>query len=44
MMKLRVTIASAPITALVDSGSIHSFISTEVACRLHLEPLFRPGL
>jgi hypothetical protein len=42
--KLRVTIASAPITALVDSGSTHSFISTEAACRLHLEPLFRPGL
>jgi hypothetical protein len=44
MMKLRVTIASVPITALVDSGSTHSFISTEAACRLHLEPLFRPGL
>jgi hypothetical protein len=44
MMKLRVTIASAPITALVDSGSTHSFISTEAACRLHLEPLFRPKL
>jgi hypothetical protein len=43
-MKLLVTIASAPITALVDTGSTHSFISTETACRLHLEPLFRPGL
>jgi hypothetical protein len=27
--------------ALVDSGSTHSFISTEAACRLHHEPLFR---
>jgi hypothetical protein len=43
-MKLRVTIASAPITALVDSDSTHSFISTEAACHLHLEPLFRPRL
>jgi hypothetical protein len=29
---------------LVDSGSTHSVISTEAACRLHLEPLFCPGL
>jgi hypothetical protein len=43
-MKLRVTIASTPITALVNSGSTHSLISTEAACRLHHEPLFRPGL
>jgi hypothetical protein len=43
-MKLRVTIASASITALVDSGSTHSFIFTEAAYCLHLEPLFRPGL
>jgi hypothetical protein len=43
-IKLWVTIASAPITALVDSSSTHSFISTEAACHLHLEPLFRPGL
>jgi hypothetical protein len=43
-MKLRVTITSAPITALVDAGSTHSFISTEAACRLHLELLFHPGL
>ena len=30
--------------ALVDSGSTHSFLSTDTARRLHLQPLFRPGL
>jgi hypothetical protein len=44
IMKLLVHLCNAIITALVDSGSTHSFISTEAACCLHLEPLFRPGL
>jgi hypothetical protein len=44
MMKLLVHIQDATITALVDSGSTHSFISLDLACRLHLEPLFQPGL
>jgi hypothetical protein len=43
-MKLLVNIDSATITTLIDSGSTHSFISTKAACRLHLEPLFHPGL
>jgi hypothetical protein len=32
------------VMALVDSGSTHSFISTEAACCLHFEPVFRHGL
>jgi hypothetical protein len=43
-MKLLVHLGSDTITALVDSGSTHSFISTEAACRLHLDPLFCPDL
>jgi hypothetical protein len=44
MMKLLVHIDSSTVTTLVDSGSTHSFISVEVACHLHLEPLFQSGL
>jgi hypothetical protein len=43
-MKLQVSILKSTIVALVDYGSMHSFISSEAACRLHLEPLHRPGL
>jgi hypothetical protein len=43
-MKLLVHIQDAAITALVDSGSTHSFISLNTTCRLHLEPLFQLGL
>jgi hypothetical protein len=44
MMKLLVHIQDAAVTALVDSGSTHSFVSLDLACRLHLDPLFQPGL
>jgi hypothetical protein len=43
-MKLSVRLGTDTIMALVDSGSTHSFISTKMACCLHLEPVFRPGL
>jgi hypothetical protein len=43
-MKLFVQLNPDTVTALVDSSSTHSFISTEVMCRLHLEPVFHPGL
>jgi hypothetical protein len=43
-MKLSVRLGTDTIMAHVDSGSTHSFISTEMACCLHLEPVFRPGL
>jgi hypothetical protein len=43
-MKLFVRLGADTVTSLVDSGSTHLFISTEVASRLHLEPIFRPGL
>jgi hypothetical protein len=37
-------IQDATITALFDSGSTHSFVSLDLACHLHLEPLFQPYL
>jgi hypothetical protein len=43
-MKLLVHLSSDTITALVDSGSTHSFISTVAICCLHLDPLFHPSL
>jgi hypothetical protein len=43
-MKPPTRLSAYTVMALVDSGSTHSFISTEVACRLHLEPVFHPGL
>jgi hypothetical protein len=43
-MKLFIRLGTDTITALVDSGSMHSFISTEVVCHLHLEPVFHPSL
>jgi hypothetical protein len=43
-MKLLVHIQDATITALFDSGSTHSFVSLDLACHLHLEPLFQPDL
>jgi hypothetical protein len=43
-MKLSVRLSTDTVMTLVDSGSMHSFISTKVVCRLHLEPVFRPGL
>jgi hypothetical protein len=43
-MKLSVQLDADTVTTLVDSGSTHSFISTEAACRLHLEPAFRLDL
>jgi hypothetical protein len=43
-MKLFIRLGTDTITALVDSGSMHSFISTETVCHLHLEPVFHPSL
>jgi hypothetical protein len=43
-MKLFIRLGAATIMALLDSCSTHSFISTEVVCRLHLEPVYQPGL
>jgi hypothetical protein len=43
-MQLHVRIGDSLLGALVDSGSMHSFISISVACWLHLQPLPRPGL
>jgi hypothetical protein len=43
-MKLSAQLSTNTIMALVDSSSTHSFISTEATCRLHLKPVFRPGL
>jgi hypothetical protein len=43
-MRLAVQITTTTLTALVDSGSTHSFISVEAASRLHLLPIHRPGL
>jgi hypothetical protein len=43
-MKFLIHLYDTTVTALVDSGSMHSFISTEAAGRLHLKPLFRPSL
>jgi hypothetical protein len=43
-MKLFIRLDVDTVTTLVDSGSMHSFISTEAACRLHLEPVYRLGL
>jgi hypothetical protein len=42
-MKLSVHLGSDTITALVDSGSTHSFISTVAIYHLHLDPLFHPS-
>jgi hypothetical protein len=42
-MKLSVRLGTDTVMTLVDSGSMHSFISTKVVCRLHLELVFRPG-
>jgi hypothetical protein len=43
-MRLAVQITTTTLTALVDFGSTHSFISVEAASRLHLLPIHRPGL
>jgi hypothetical protein len=43
-MKLLVRLCNTTVTALIDSGSTHSFISIEAVSHLHLEPLFQPGL
>jgi hypothetical protein len=43
-MRLAVQITTTTLTALVDSGSTHSFISVEAVSRLHLLPIHRPGL
>jgi hypothetical protein len=39
-VKLLMHLYNTIVTALIDSGSTHSFISTEVASYLHLEALF----
>jgi hypothetical protein len=43
-MKLQVHLLDTIVDALVDSGSTHSFISLEMASRLHLQLDYRPGL
>jgi hypothetical protein len=43
-MQLEVRLNDHTIDALVDSGSTHSFISVTGACRLHLDPVHKPGL
>jgi hypothetical protein len=43
-MQLEVRLNDHTISALVDSGSTHSFISVTAACRLHLDPVHKPGL
>lgn len=43
-MHLGVTLAGAPVRALVDSGSTHCFVNDTTAQRLGLVPLARPGL
>jgi len=43
-MMLQVTIAGVPLKALVDTGSTHTFIHTEVAARLGLPVSSRDGL
>jgi hypothetical protein len=42
-MKLFIRLDADTITALVDSDSTHSFISTEAVCHLHLEPVYHLG-
>ncbi|KAJ1259184.1 hypothetical protein BS78_10G134600 [Paspalum vaginatum] len=42
-LQLTVNIGSNQIRALVDSGSTHSFIATDTARRLGLQPVARPG-
>jgi hypothetical protein len=44
MMQLHVQIMEATLTALVNSGSTHSFKLAAVACRLALQPKPRAGL
>jgi hypothetical protein len=43
-MTLHVHLLDSVVEALVDSGSTHSFISADTASRLHLQPVYRPGL
>ena len=44
MMQLATTIAGEDVTALVDSGSTHSFMATATAVRLGLSPQPTPGI
>lgn len=43
-LKLRVRVAGADLVALVDTGSTHTFISTDIASKLGLHATPRPGL
>jgi hypothetical protein len=43
-MRLAVQVDTTTLTALVDSGSTRSFLSIEVASRLHLLPIHQSGL
>jgi hypothetical protein len=43
-MQLAVRVVDQILEALIDPGFTHSFISTSVIARLHLEPLHQPGL
>jgi hypothetical protein len=43
-MTLHVHLLDSVVEALVDSGSTHSFISADTASRLHLQPVYQPGL
>lgn len=43
-MKLRITIAGQQLTALVDTGSTHTFVKDHVARQLGLQLTPRPGL
>lgn len=43
-MHLRLAIKGEKLLALVDSGSAHNFVSKEVASRLGLALVPRPGL
>ena len=44
LMQLATTIAGKEVTALVDSGSTHSFMATATAVRLGLSPQPTPGI
>jgi hypothetical protein len=44
MVKLLMNLCNTNITALINLGSTHSFISTEAASHLHLKALLRPCL
>ncbi|KAG2599212.1 hypothetical protein PVAP13_5KG463014 [Panicum virgatum] len=43
-LKLRVRVAGADLVARVDTGSTHTFISTDIASKLGLHVTPRPGL